>query len=159
LRRYLRRQVGRLWDEVYAGIRARVDARSVLGLHVLKHVRSEVTQGVVFDRGVLSSLGFSHLLPVEGLYVDPSTGLLCYAPRRRCPAPVEELDLVPVSDTEEYRRIGGLWYRFELARRFERRVVQSKRQCGRKMIRLIESGALGPLVNRSRHLGWRLDEE
>lgn len=155
LRKFLRRQVGRPWNKVYAEIRERIDTRSVIGFHVLQHVDWEVEQQVVMDGRVPSRESWRGLVPVRGLYVHPVTGLLRYAERRPRPVEVEEKNLVPLSETEEFRKIDGLWYWLEFAyNAANERVLMAKRQCGRKTVRRIEAGELGPLVNQARYYRW-----
>ena len=88
LRRYLRKQVGRPWNKVWSEISRILDNRSLSGQHIFDHIQWEVTQhacvgtdGCVYDRR------WSGPVRVSGLYVHPTTGLLCYAREswRGCP--------------------------------------------------------------------------
>ena len=81
LRRYLRKQVGRPWNQVWSEISRTLDNRSLSGQHILDHIRWEVTQQARLgaDGGVYDTR-LSAPIPVSGLYVHPTTGLLCYAP-------------------------------------------------------------------------------
>ena len=88
LRRYLRKQVGRPWNKVWSEISRILDNRSLSGQHIFDHIQWEVTQhacigtdGCVYDRRG------SGPVRVSGLYVHPTTGLLCYAREswRGCP--------------------------------------------------------------------------
>jgi hypothetical protein len=81
LRRYLRKQVGRPWDQVWSEITRTLDKRSLSGQHIFEHIQWEVEQHVrVGDDGRLYHDRWSRL-PLEGLYVDPATGLLRNAPK------------------------------------------------------------------------------
>jgi hypothetical protein len=80
LRRYLRKQVGRPWNKVWSEIVRNLDSRSLSGQHIFDHIRWEVEQHVFLrPDGNLYRNRWSELVPVSGLYVHPSTRLLCYA--------------------------------------------------------------------------------
>jgi hypothetical protein len=71
LRRYLRAQVGRPWNQVYSEICAATDRRSAVQRHVLEHIGDYVATQVV-----------AHRKPRQELYVDPRTGLIRPNPAR-----------------------------------------------------------------------------
>jgi hypothetical protein len=84
LRRYLRKQVGRPWDKVWSEITRTLDNRSLSGQHIFEHIRWEVEQHVRRgDDGRLYRSRWPGVAPIEGLYVDPATRLLCDAPKAR----------------------------------------------------------------------------
>jgi hypothetical protein len=117
LRKYLRKQVGRPWDKVYSELSQTLDKRSLTGLHIWDHIKSEVNTHTrlapdgktVYPKATRFSYADDY--PVDGLYVHPTTGLLRYAPRRRYtgrpPAPVV---VVKLDNLNELRRIDGIWY-------------------------------------------------
>lgn len=82
LRGYLRKQVGKPWDKVYADICRNLDFRSVLGFHIQSHLLGEVdglTRQVEIRDGVpYTRFGHSEssFFRVSRLYVHPRTGLL-----------------------------------------------------------------------------------
>jgi len=79
LRRYLRKQVGRPWNKVWSEITRNLDSRSLSGQHIFDHIHWEVAQHVrLAADGRLYHNRWSALVPVSGLYVHPTTGLLCY---------------------------------------------------------------------------------
>ncbi len=79
LRRYLRQQVGRPWDKVWSEITRSLDSRSLTGQHIFDHIQSEVDRHVwLGPDGRLYHTRWSGPVPVSGLYVHPSTGVLCY---------------------------------------------------------------------------------
>ena len=79
LRRYLRKQVGRPWDKVWSEITRNLDSRSLSGQHIFDHIGWEVEQHVwLSSGGSLYHNRWSGVLPVSGLYVHPTTRLLCY---------------------------------------------------------------------------------
>jgi hypothetical protein len=80
LRRYLRKQVGRPWDKVWSEITRNLDTRSLAGQHIFDHIKWEVEQHVLVRQdGDLYRTRWSQVVPVSGLYVHPTTRLLCYA--------------------------------------------------------------------------------
>ena len=79
LRRYLRKQVGRPWDKIWSEITRNLDSRSLSGQHIFDHIGWEVEQHVwLSSGGSLYHNRWSGVLPVSGLYVHPTTRLLCY---------------------------------------------------------------------------------
>ena len=79
------KQVGRPWDKIWSEITRTLDSRSLTGLHIFDHIRSEVEQEAwLGDDGRLyrkRRCGTSEL--VSGLYVHPGNGLLCWKAERR----------------------------------------------------------------------------
>lgn len=82
LRGYLRKQVGRPWDDVFSELSHTLDRRSTSGSHIWDHVMSEVqtncwmgVDGVIYGRAP-----YRRTYAVDGLYVHPFTGVLCSAP-------------------------------------------------------------------------------
>ena len=81
LRGYLRKQVGRRWDDVYSEMSAVLDKGTLTGSHIWTHIKQEIEQrcylgisGRVFygatRRHVYGGI-------VTGLYVHPVTGIIC----------------------------------------------------------------------------------
>lgn len=107
LRRFLERQVGRPWDKVYSEIRAGIDTRSAIGLHVMQHL-PDMVQGVSGSR-----FGFA-----ARLYIDNRTGLLRRSRRDRPTwwdrRPDErESNYVHEGPLLDYVKEDGVWYRVE----------------------------------------------
>ena len=75
LRRFLRSQVGRPWNKVWSEISEHTDMRSVVGLHLRRHVHDLVeTRPIMRGKAAYDRAG----RPLrDGLYVNPRTGLLC----------------------------------------------------------------------------------
>ncbi len=85
LRRYLRKQVGRPWDEVWSEITQTLDSRSLTGQHIFDHIRWEVEQEAwIGDDGRLfHKRRWGAIELKDGLYVHPVTGLVgCKLERR-----------------------------------------------------------------------------
>jgi len=83
LKRYLRKNVGRPWDKVYGEAKAALKAggwgvQHVFEIHFLGYVDREVDLDA---RGQPISRRWGW--PLEGFYVHPVHGLLCYRKRKR----------------------------------------------------------------------------
>ncbi|AVP96138.1 hypothetical protein C7S18_02540 [Ahniella affigens] len=81
LRKYLRAQVGRPWDNVYSEMCATIDRRTVSGRHLFEHVEWEVLIDAVLDeQGKPCYPAHRHWRQgrAVGLFVHPRTRLLCY---------------------------------------------------------------------------------
>jgi len=122
LRRFLRKNVGRPWDQVYSEMKKHLDDRKVTGRHVFEHVDDEVeTHALIGDDGELYKMRYGgELAPVYGLYVDPRTGLLCWSDRkpwwrerRKSKTAQEEGSYARLSANTAYVKIKGIWYFIE----------------------------------------------
>jgi hypothetical protein len=89
LRRWLRAQVGRPWDDVWSDICQRFDNRSYKGRDIRREVNDhrrrwsnevETRCYVSVDGQVRNTCDYAL---VEGLYVHPDTGILCYRQESR----------------------------------------------------------------------------
>ena len=76
LYRYLDASAGRPWDEVYSEIRANIDTRSAIGLHVMQHLYQHVERDVEMVGGIPYHVNYSRVVEVDGLYIHPETGFL-----------------------------------------------------------------------------------
>jgi hypothetical protein len=77
--RFLDKQVGRPWNNVYSEIREQINANSAVQLHILQHLDQHVELHVVLDEDgkPWKENGYSfRSYQVDGLYVCPKTGLL-----------------------------------------------------------------------------------
>jgi hypothetical protein len=121
LRRFLRKNVGRPWDMVYSEMKESLDDRKVTGRHVFEHVDGEVeTHAFIDGDGELYKWGYSGRQPVDGFYVDPRTGLLCWSdnnPWRRArgksKTAAEEITHVRLGANTGYVKVNGIWYLIE----------------------------------------------
>ena len=140
--RFLRSNLGRPWDKVYAEIRSRVDGRGVLGNHVLDHLHWEVDANCFQEgRKILTSGRFGWVEPVAGFYVHPKSGLLLEAPRRSWKRRdrKDEVTRVEGPEGEIYRSFDGLWFAVRYEIEDGEVVLVSKRQCDSKTVRRITS--------------------
>lgn len=123
LRRYLERQVGRLWNKVYSEIAAHLRVDNTVQQHVRDHLHNFVA---ITPRRVAA--GWRHradtYLWYQPLYVDPVTGLLCRTDQlpeertrrhraREC-RPAMPTRIV-LSFDRELRLVDGYWYEVCLA--------------------------------------------
>ena len=80
LRRWLRKAVGRGWNDVHSEICRSLDRRSTVQRHVLVHVDGYVNRHVLMINGV-PHMRMGLRPPIElwdgRLFVDPRNGLLC----------------------------------------------------------------------------------
>ncbi len=162
LRGYLRKQVGRPWNDVFSELSRTLDRRSITGLHIWDHVQWEVTlhAHIAADGTVWTKRRYwseMYQLDRDDLYVHPVDGLLKAATknasrryRYRKPK-TTKIDLAPDCWLDQ---VEGIWYRFDRRtwmeatpeRRNEAGVVTqaagqrpmsavTKRQLGRKDLR------------------------
>lgn len=91
LKRYLYASIGRPWDDVYSEIRANIDMRKAIGLHVMQHLWQYVERFPDMVDGVphYPDHKYRYYSELDGMYVHPETGLLCNHERkeRKRPAP------------------------------------------------------------------------
>jgi hypothetical protein len=119
LQRFLRRSVGRPWNDVYSEMCASLDKRKTTGQHIFDHVKDMVTANCFMGaNGKVCHLRWGRdQVEVEELYVHPQTGLLCWAEppnqrelkRRRLLA--EEVTWLASDNEVGFRKHDGIWYR------------------------------------------------
>jgi hypothetical protein len=165
LKGFLHRNVGRPWDKVYSELRNGLDVRKVTGRHIFDHLKLmvETDCSIGVDRKVYSGDG---RYSVDGFYVHPKNGLLCFVPtqsarqRKKERLLQQDIDEVRLDRCHSYKRIDDLWYYVayefvEVARGTTRscwdvvdrgnvtlswgrcRVAVSKRQCNSDEVRWI----------------------
>jgi len=129
LRRYLWKQRGRPWNEVYSEICANLRPTNTVQQHVRDHVSDFVLTDVREVDGRLVRIDGYLMWDVEYypttrwrmLYVCPRSGLLKAARRRPCTwerrgkgAPRAADDTLRFDENVHYQRIDGIWYALEL---------------------------------------------
>lgn len=109
LLRYLRKQVGRLWDDIYSELRAKLSYEQAKDAEWMVERNVEMIEGEPY----LST----NKCRVSGLYVNPETGMLCWAenkkPRRshsKLLAALANPNQVWISEIELCEQKNGIWY-------------------------------------------------
>ena len=125
LRGFLRKNVGKKWNDVYSELCQGLDRRSVSGLHVFQHLWNYVEKDTAMvDGQVYHYWRGGDLLPIEKsyryeqYYVHPETGVLCQTNRTerwRYKAPSSQC-VQEIREGQRYQRIKGIWYFMEFAR-------------------------------------------
>ncbi|MGH7440376.1 MAG: hypothetical protein ACRENE_32180 [Polyangiaceae bacterium] len=125
LLRFLHSNTGRLWDDVYSEIAARVSCQSAVQKHVLTHLREYVAE-TAWPEGetVMAPRLGGHIEPLVSVgmrfrfYVCPRTRRLLLAPPRRRKRKYARNpdDRVVLSAERELRRVEGIWYEIDVAR-------------------------------------------
>ena len=115
---YLRKNVGRPWDDVYSELCEGLDRRSVSGLHVFTHLWQFVDKHTVMcnDGKVRAWASFGGYLSLpDDYYVHPYTGILCESERHYRYRRDKERhpDRVFISNNSSYIRFDGIWYYVE----------------------------------------------
>lgn len=112
LRRYLRAQVGRLWNDVYSDICARNDNRNKVQAEVREHVSWMVHPNVQLVDGEPRDLDGHHVY--RDFWVHPETGVLHEVPRGkryRWSGWRTDWEQEPIDEKTKYVKVDGIWYR------------------------------------------------
>ena len=122
LRRLLRSQVGRPWDEVYSRLCQDLNPRTLAGEHVIDHLwgyverHAEIIDGIPYAKSSRRSFQGKRLSLADSygprFYVHPDTGLLCVVPpmcHRQHSKPAKTK--ITISAYEQYYQINEIWYR------------------------------------------------
>jgi hypothetical protein len=115
--RYLDKQIGRRWDDVWSEIANTLDFRSVAGLHIKSHIVQHVELHAQFIDGVPYHLPiYGQFSKVDGLWVDPRDGILKNIPktpyRYKKPEPV---GLKILDEWTQLHCLRGSWFLVKLA--------------------------------------------
>jgi hypothetical protein len=121
LRKFLVRQVGRKWDDVYSEICERISPNSTIQLHILGHLEDLIdtktalaADGRIERRGKRLWRGrYADEFPGH-LYVHPVSGLICRTPEARIPwrhrAKAPEPERKVIGPERELWKKDGVWY-------------------------------------------------
>lgn len=116
LRQFLKKSVGRKWDDVYSEIRSCIDPRKAIGFHVLQHLTYEVNIEVTMINGKPFILKYGYSTPCERLYVNPENGLL------------EEGTKIPYRSFSQKKEVEQVWYSGNFW--FKKEIKKRKSVCG-----------------------------
>jgi len=133
LLRYLRKNVGRPWDNVLSDMKSHLDLRSVTGRHVFEHIEGEVEKNCFIgkDGKVYTSYSHTGVIPVYGLYVHPRTGLLrwkegnYWKERLKAEKKRKQITRIRIDETHSYIKLNGIWYIGEFVR-WEQKIFNGK---------------------------------
>lgn len=108
LRRYLRKQLGRPWNDVWSEICE--NNKDYMGEHLKMHIGWEVVTDCRFneDGELVSNNGYTFYR--QRFYVDPNTGFLCISKGSSFKRQKPELRIVEM-DGMEYYCHEDIWYR------------------------------------------------
>ncbi len=123
LERYLKKQAGRKWDDVYGEIRKNFDVRKVTNQHIFEHIYDFIeVKNLFYEDGVLyvrNAARPSEPLSVAcqwkyapDLYVDPKDGIIKATKRRPKAAEVYEPTYIKISQYEDLVKVDGNWFVF-----------------------------------------------
>ncbi len=119
--KFLFSRIGQLWDEVHSELSSEFDRRTYAGYAFWRNFgrwHSDVATkcwigaetGTIYNSGN----GYSIDTPVEGFYVDPSSGMLCYQKReidpKKKPKPIVK---IRIDDYNGFEKIEGIWFRLK----------------------------------------------
>ncbi len=109
---YLRKWIGRPWDQIYSEVRHYLPGNTLQGRHIMRHIDGDVEQDCfigadsMVHRAVYRGGGL-----VEGLYVHPITKTLEYIEKTRYKHPVETKDIIKLDSYFFLKKYYGIWYR------------------------------------------------
>lgn len=120
LYRYLNRQVGRKWNDIYSEICEHVNTNSAVQLHILQHLlndgvvelNAKVINGHLYDsEGVYLLNNWRHQNSYQQMFVDPRDGTLKLLPtRNKDKKPVRD-DVIQSDDAMvDYWLLNGIWF-------------------------------------------------
>lgn len=128
LDRWLVKQVGRPWNEVYSEVCRTLDRRNTVAHNILDRIKSQVARtGLYIDEAgvVMEMSSYGSVYPVGGLYAHPDSGLLLnavssdYRDYQRQRKKESQLELEArrriISETEQLHKVGDSWFILTLA--------------------------------------------
>lgn len=120
LERFLNKQIGRKWDDVFSEICKNLPNTSMAGDHIRQHVHqiveihtllgldNKIYHKPMYGSGMAEVLSSKHK---RQLYVHPVTGLLLLAKMRPWNKYVKEITKIPKKNSVAwYEKFDGIWY-------------------------------------------------
>lgn len=115
---YLRKQVGRPWDDVYSEICQNFNKNSTTQLHIIDHIFQYVEIHVrMIDGEPYDSAGVYRINRYRGgeqFYVHPETGLLCQCKQIKFNTKKTKKKKLTEVDGRSFKKIDGIWYELTL---------------------------------------------
>lgn len=130
LYRWLDKQAGRPWDDVYGELARNIDRRNTVQAHIFTHIEDRVEIHTSLVRGEVYSQNWRGYAPIREsrarLFVHPVTRVLERnlaaerhererKEREKREAEAKRKDVRVVGPLEQLRRIEGIWYQVSLA--------------------------------------------
>ncbi len=122
--RWLKKQVGRPWDNVYSDIRERLDPNSTVQMHVMQHLWGWVERYVKLEDGELvlytkysrpeklsEMKGYYNSGEYDLLYIHPVTKLFCKQTIKKREEKPKEIFVYEESKQVFLCKLKGIWYR------------------------------------------------
>lgn len=108
--RYLQKQVGRPWNDVWSEICS--NNQDFMGDHLRRHVLGYVSEKVRIEDDVIIDLERNYPVYSYGdrFYVDPSSGILKKVPRKSFRRSKAVFKIVSMDDMDYFKH-DGIWYR------------------------------------------------
>lgn len=120
MRRFLKKNVGRHWDDVYSEICQHIDCRTLDRYHFFQHVWQYVERDCWMGiNGLIYTYGYGGPSRVHGFYVHPYTGVLSeqrginWWQEEAAKKPPTPITHYRITDIAHYERIEGIWYYIE----------------------------------------------
>ena len=118
LKRFLRKNCGRVWNDVYSDICLENDSRSKLGRYIRRRIVDMVELDIkIVDGKPITNHGYQ---VYQGFYVHPETGILHWVEnaRRKYRGP-DQSHLYQIEGEHYCEKLGGIWYDVGVRRRVE----------------------------------------
>lgn len=144
LKGFLRKSVGRPWDDIYSELSQSLDRRSVINQHVFDHLMQYVAVNTMEKDGKLYVLSkYSGTVPIENsyhdYYVHPVTRILVKVGGKTYRQKMKEIERIKeealaktyreINAEESFVKLGGSWfhvkYRYAPKKQVKRFVVSS----------------------------------
>lgn len=132
---YLRNNCGRPWDDVFSEIARNIGCDGSPGInHIISaHLNVAINtwrgeSGKVYDDSKYGTHEVFTGYRNSEFYVEPETGILRKSPQKKGLKALyrerktrEKVEVIPLSETSEYRMINNLWYYREYSKSIDRR--------------------------------------
>lgn len=132
--RWLKKQVGRHWDDVYSDIRENINPNNAIQMHIMQHLWGYVEKDVFMDEdgdvALQSSYRGRGVIKIKDdlnhgkwfrnmMYIHPETHLLCYIELSKASKRQKKEKIVSIKEDDlNYicKMDNGIWYRIKYAK-------------------------------------------